>query len=104
MEQSLINQLIRLLCKGGAETFVGNFQREVDEDNKPQEWTASEIKEACEYIKYINEYFGRDEAVAIVTSLIAKYNISLEDLALRPPLKVETGDPVELSRRTGTSF
>jgi hypothetical protein len=89
MEHSLINQLIKLLCKSGAETFVGNFQREVDEDLKPQEWTASEIKEACEYIRYINEYFGRDEAVAIITSLVAKYNININDLALRPATKVE---------------
>jgi hypothetical protein len=101
MEHSLINQLIRLLCKGGAETFVGNFQKEIDQDNKPEEWSPSEIKEACEYIKYINEYFGRDEAVAIVTSLIAKYDISVDDLAFRPPLKA---DSAPLRRRTGTSF
>ena len=89
MEHSLINQLIKLLCKCGAETFVGNFQREVDQDLHPQAWTESEIKEACEYIKYINEYFGRDEAVAIITSLIAKYNINLNDLSLRPAMKIE---------------
>ena len=89
MEHSLINQLIRLLCKGGAETFVGNFQKETDRDGEPQRWTAEEIKQACEYVKYINEYFGRDEAIAIITSLIAKYNINVNDLALRPSAKIE---------------
>lgn len=89
MEHSLINQLIRLLCKGGAETFVGNFQKEVDRDGEPKHWTAEEIKQACEDVKYINEYFGRDEAVAIITSLIAKYNININDLALRPAPKIE---------------
>jgi hypothetical protein len=89
MEHSLINQLIRLLCKSGAETFVGNFQKEIDKDGQPQQWTAEEIKQACEYLKYINEYFGRDEAVAIITSLIAKYDININDLALRPGAKIE---------------
>lgn len=89
MEHSLINQLIRLLCKSGAETFVGNFQKEIDEDHNAHQWTQQEIKDACEYIRYINEYFGRDEAVAIITSLIAKYNISVSDLSLRPPSKIE---------------
>jgi hypothetical protein len=103
MEHSLINQLIRLLCKSGAETLVGNFQKEIEADNNSQQWTSKEIKEACEYIKYINEYFGRGEAVAIVTSLIAKYNISLEDLALRPPMKLDHENP-KLTKRTGTSF
>jgi hypothetical protein len=84
MEQALINELIRLLCKGGGETFVGNFQREINEDHKPAIWTQKEIGEAVDYIKYINEYFGKDEAVAIITALVAKYNININDLSLRP--------------------
>lgn len=83
MEQVLINELIRLLCKGGGETFVGNFQKEINEDNQTEKWTQAEIGEAINYIKYINEYFGRDEAMAIVISLTAKYNININDLALR---------------------
>lgn len=89
MEHSLINQLIRLLCKSGAEAFVGNFQKEVDRDGELQHWTPEEIRQACEYVKYINEYFGRDEAVAIITSLVAKYNINIDDLALRPSTKID---------------
>jgi hypothetical protein len=84
MEQALINELIRLLCKGGAETFVGNFQREIDDDHQPNRWTQKEINEAVDYLKYINDYFGKDEAVAIITSLVAQYNINLNDLSLRP--------------------
>ncbi len=89
MEHNLINQLIRLLCKSGAESFVGNFQKEVDKDGEPQRWTPEEVRQASEYVKYINEYFGRDEAVAIITSLVAKYNININDLALRPASKIE---------------
>ena len=85
MEQALINELVRLLCKSGGETFVGNFQRCIDQDQKTEEWTPQEITEAVHYVKYINEYFGRDEAIAIITSLLAKYNLSIKDLALGQP-------------------
>ena len=84
MEQALINELIKLLCKGGGETFVGNFQKDINADNVYEKWTPEELGEAVKYIQYINEYFGRDEAVAIITALIAKYNISVSDLSLRP--------------------
>jgi hypothetical protein len=94
MEQTLINELIRLLCKGGGETFVGNFQRDVDKDGNYVSWTAQEIAEAVPYIQYMNEYFGKDEAVAIITALVAKYNIDVNDLMLRP-----TGDGGEQVRK-----
>jgi hypothetical protein len=85
-EQILINELIRLLCKGGGETFVGNFQKDINQDGKPEAWTSTEIQEAVQYMKYINEFFGKDEAVAIITSLITRYNINVNDLAIRPDL------------------
>jgi hypothetical protein len=84
MEQALINELIQLLCKGGAETFVGNFQRKINEDHQSNHWTQKEIGEAVDYLKYINDYFGKDEAVAIITSLVAQYNINFNDLSLPP--------------------
>jgi hypothetical protein len=84
MEQALINELIRLLCKAGGETFVGNFQKDIDSNGNFSKWSPEEVGEAIHYIKYMNEYFGRDEAVAIITSLIAKYNVDVNDLALRP--------------------
>ena len=83
MEQTLINELIKLLCRAGGETFVGNFQKEIDKDGQHQAWTPEEIGEAVNHIRYMNEYFGRDEAVAIITALTAKYNIDVADLALR---------------------
>jgi hypothetical protein len=84
MEHQLINELIRLLCKAGGETFVGNFQKDIDTDGEAEKWTPSEIAEAVNHIRYMNEYFGKDEAVAILTALIAKYNIDVNDLSLRP--------------------
>jgi hypothetical protein len=91
-EHALINELIRLLCKGGGETFVGNFQRQINTDNQYEAWTEGEIGEAVNYVSYINEYFGKDEAVAIITSLITRFNINLNDLALRP-----TGAPIKIN-------
>jgi hypothetical protein len=82
MEQQLINELIRLLCKAGAESFVGNFQKEIDHDGSPGKWTSTEVTEATQYIKYINDYFGRDEAVAIITSLMGRYNILSSEFSL----------------------
>jgi hypothetical protein len=79
MEHELINELIRLLCKAGAEAFVGNLQKEVDQDLQPERWKPNEVQEAVKYLKYINDYFGRDEAMAIITSLLARYNLSLND-------------------------
>jgi|GEM_PF-2773881 len=84
MEHALINELIKLLCKSGGETFVGNFQKDIDVDGDQEKWTPDEIVEAVDHLRYMNEYFGKDEAVAIITSLIAKYNVDVSDLALRP--------------------
>jgi hypothetical protein len=88
MEQTLINELIKLLCKSGGETFVGNFQRDVDANGNYATWTPQEVAEAVPYIQYMNEYFGKDEAVAIITALVAKYNIDVKDLELRPVRKL----------------
>jgi hypothetical protein len=33
-------------------------------------------------LKYINEYFGKEEARAMVTSLIVKYNININEISV----------------------
>jgi hypothetical protein len=81
-EQVLINELVRLLCKGGGEAFVGNFQRERSVDGKPDDWTVNEISEAIDHVRYMNEYFGKDEACTMITSLAAKYNIDVTALTV----------------------
>lgn len=104
MEKILINELIKLLCKSGCETFVGNFQKDINQDNNTEKWTQAEIGEAVNYIKYINEYFGRDEALAIITSLIAKYNININDLSLRPDPASSKRGVGEIKEDVGTKF
>ena len=82
MEQTLINELIKLMCKGGCESFVGNFQKDTTVFAPRGNWTPEEVEEAIHYIGYMNEYFGKQEAVAVITSLIAKFHISLNDLSI----------------------
>ena len=82
MEQVLINELITLMCKSGCESFVGNFQQDATVISPRSSWTQQEISEAIHYVRYMNEYFGKQEAIAVITSLIAKFHISQQDLAI----------------------
>ena len=81
-EHILINELIALMCKGGCEAFVGNFQRD-DAILAPRaNWSDEEVTEAVDYVRYMNEYFGKQEAVAVITSLIAKFHVTVDDLTV----------------------
>lgn len=82
MEQVLINELINLMCKSGCEAFVGNFQRDTGMLSSEPPWSASDVEEAIRYVRYMNEYFGKQEAVAVITSLVSKFHISLSDLTI----------------------
>ena len=81
-EHVLINELIDLMCKGGCEGFVGNFQRDATVLSPRPAWTESDVKEAIDYVRYMNQYFGKQEAIAVITSLISKFHISLSDLTI----------------------
>jgi hypothetical protein len=82
MEQVLINELIDLMCKGGCEAFVGNFQRDATVIAPREKWTEAEITEAVNYVRYMNEYFGKQEAIAVITSLVSKFHITLDDISI----------------------
>ena len=82
MEQVLINELINLMCKGGCEAFVGNFQREATVLAPRDAWSETDVSEAINYVRYMNEYFGKQEAIAVITSLIAKFHISADELTI----------------------
>ena len=82
MELTLINELINLMCKGGCEAFVGNFQHDGNVLAPKSEWTEKDIQEAIQYVRYMNEYFGKQEAVAVITSLVSKFHISLQDITI----------------------
>lgn len=82
MEHALINELISLMCKGGCEAFVGNFQRDATVLAPREEWTSSDVAEAVGYVRYMNEYFGKQEAIAVITSLVSKFHISVDDLTI----------------------
>ena len=82
MEHELINELINLMCKGGCESFVGNFQRDATVLAPRTTWTETGIREAVDYVRYMNEYFGKQEAIAVITSLVSKFHISQEELTI----------------------
>jgi hypothetical protein len=82
MEQTLINELISLMCKGGCEAFVGNFQRDATVISPRTSWSQSDIEEAIGYVRFMNEYFGKPEAIAVVTSLISKFHITMDELTI----------------------
>lgn len=81
-EQVLINELIDLMCKGGCEAFVGNFQRDATALPPRASWTDDDVSQAIDYVRYMNQYFGKQEALAIVTALISKFHISLGDITI----------------------
>lgn len=81
-EHELINELIDLMCKGGCESFVGNFQRDATVLAPRKNWTEADVREAVNYVRYMNEYFGKQEAIAIITSLVSKFHILQEDLTI----------------------
>ena len=91
MEQVLINELINLMCKGGCEAFVGNFQRDATVIAPRQNWTEAEIAEAVNYVRYMNEYFGKQEAIAVITSLVSKFHISLDDINIPKTAQEKVG-------------
>lgn len=82
MEHELINELINLMCKGGCESFVGNFQRDATVLAPRKTWTEPDVREAVNYVRYMNEYFGKPEAIAVITSLVSKFHISQEELTI----------------------
>jgi hypothetical protein len=81
MEQTLVNELIRLLCLCGAENLVGNYQREICRDGLQKNWSEDEVKEATASIRYIIECFDKEEAVMIVKNLMARYEIRREEVS-----------------------
>jgi hypothetical protein len=81
-EHVLINELIKLMCKGGCEAFVGNFQRDAAVLVPKPAWSEADVQEAIHYVRYMNEYFGKQEAVAVITTLVSKFHITLGDLTI----------------------
>jgi hypothetical protein len=81
-ESILINELIALMCKGGCESFVGNFQRDATALAPRESWTEKDIEEAIHFVRYMNEYFGKQEAIAVITSLISRFHVSLADISI----------------------
>jgi hypothetical protein len=81
MEQLLINQLIRLLCKGGGSSLIRDLIRETDEDGNARIWTDEEIENANNYLNWINQNFSSSDALVIINNLVKQYNIKVSQIA-----------------------
>jgi hypothetical protein len=81
MEQLLINQLIRLLCKGGSSSLIRDLIRETDEDGNARVWTEEEIESANNYLNWINQNFSSSDALVIINNLVRQYNIKVSQIA-----------------------
>jgi hypothetical protein len=80
MEQLLINQLIKLLCKGGGRSLINELLRETDEDGDTKSWTSEEIENATNYLTWVNKNFGAADATTIISNLVKEYNINASQL------------------------
>ena len=80
MEQQLINQLITLLCKGGASSLIKDLIRETDQDGDPRHWTVEEIENATNYLTWINNSFNTSDAIVIINNLSKAYSIDLSKI------------------------
>ena len=81
MEQLLINQLIRFLCKGGSSSLIRDLIRETDEDGNARVWTDEEMESANNYLNWINQNFSASDALAIINNLVRQYNIKVSQIA-----------------------
>lgn len=79
MEQQFINTLIKLLHKTGAGPLIRDLISTVEENGDPKAWNIAELEKAISYINWQVENFGTPEAVAIIETLLKKYNLRIEN-------------------------
>jgi uncharacterized protein YktA (UPF0223 family) len=80
LEQQLINAFMKLTAKAGAGDLVRNLIHHVDENGNPKVWTATEMQSAIHFINAHVENFGKGEAIAVVQTLMRKFDIHTEEL------------------------
>lgn len=72
------------MCKAGREASAGNVQRDETVLSLKPTWSEAQIAEAVHFVRYMNEYFGKQEAVAVILlpPLFQKFHISIQDLTI----------------------
>ena len=79
MEQ-LVNELLKLISKSGGASMITELIHRINEDQNAAVWQPAEVEKATEYIRDLNTYFSRVDAVEIIENLIEKFNIKIEDI------------------------
>jgi len=82
MEQ-LVNELLKLIAKSGGASMITELIHRVAEDEHATVWQPAEVEKATAYIRDMNTYFSRVDAVEIIENLIEKFHIKLDDIRVR---------------------
>jgi hypothetical protein len=90
LEQQLINAFMKLTAKVGAGNLVKELVQAVDHDGNPKAWSAEEMEQAIAFINMQVERFGKNEAAAVVSTLLKKFNLSTEDFNAVTPSDDDT--------------
>jgi|SRR5687767_2851547 hypothetical protein len=82
MEQ-LVNELLKLISKSGGASMITELIHRITEDDHATAWQQEEVEKATAYVRDLNTYFSRVDAVEIIENLIEKFHIRLEDIRVR---------------------
>jgi hypothetical protein len=85
LEQQLINAFMKLTAKVGAGNLVKELIQAVDHDGNPKAWSAQEMEQAIAFINMQVERFGKNEAAEVVSTLLRKFNLSIDDFKTVTP-------------------
>jgi hypothetical protein len=80
LEQQLINSFMKFTSKAGAGEFVRMMIQEYEENGNPKVWTENEMHHAINFLEDLVQKFGKHEAAIVITTLMRKFEISIEDL------------------------
>jgi len=90
IEQQLINAFMKLTAKVGAGDLIRELVQQVDENGNPKAWSPGEMERAIHFINMHVENFGKEEAVAVIRTLMKKFAVDVSDLHDREETYPET--------------
>jgi hypothetical protein len=82
MEQ-LVNELLKLIAKSGGASMITELIHRINEDGQATVWQPAEVDKATDYIRDLNAYFSRMDAVEIIENLIEQFHIKVDDLRIK---------------------
>jgi hypothetical protein len=80
----LVNELLKLIAKSGGASMITELIHRINEDGQAEIWQPAEVEKATNYVRDLNSYFSRVDAVEIIENLIEQFHIKLEDIRVTP--------------------